>query len=220
MNGTLFSASGLILQNRGLYPITFALSSDILVNGSSLGSSSIGPLTIPPGGEGTIDLNLTQQISQLLTETSLISKLLFNGTSASLRLNVTGGFQPFVTATASETMNTTIGPVLDGFNLKAGVPTPYNQTHVVLPVDVSFTNGSPITLNATLSALVISTPLKPASGNYGSGSMMILSSPGQQFDEPLNIYVPTQDAGIGDYVLQLNLTSQSFTYSWTVTLKE
>lgn len=117
-------------------------------------------------------------------------------------------------------MNMTVGPVMGNFNLEAGVPTPYNQTCIELPVYVSFTNTSPMTLNATLSAQIMSAPLEPSLGNYGSGSMTILSSPGQQFDNPIVIIMPTQVAGQGNYVLQMNLAGQSFNFGWKVTLKE
>jgi hypothetical protein len=215
MNATQFSISGISLQNRGVYPITLAIEGEFALNGTSLGSSSIGPLSIPPGSQRTIDFNLAFNISSVLSSPSLMKSFLFNGTLMSLQFNVTGGMQPFLQIGFPLRLNETMGAALDGFYLTSG---PYNATSDEFPVIVNFTNKSPLPLNATLSAQVLSTPLKPNIGNYGSGSMMISAFSGQNYQGPLNIYIDKDAVGQGNYLIELSLTVQGFTYSWNVTL--
>lgn len=221
LNATQFSIAGLNLENRGVYPLTLGLDGIFTLDGTSLGSNSLGPVTISPSSQRRIDFNLTLQTSRALSNSSLARKFLFNGTLASVQFNFTWGMQPFVSGTVSGGMNETIGAVLDGFNVSASTPS-YNLTYVELPLLVEFTNNSPLSLNAALSAQVISTPLQPSGGNYGSGNMTISAAPGQHYEKPLDMYLARASTGIGEqgaYVLELSLTMQGFTYSWETTLQ-
>ena len=214
MNATHLLISGINLENRGLYPLSIAVEGEFALDGNSLGSNTLGPLSIPPGGQRKIDFVLPLQISNALSDASLMEKILFNGTSSSIRFNITFGMQPFVTGTVSWGMNETMGAIMDGFNLTGNTPGPYNGTHARLPVIVKFTNKSPLPIEATLSAQVLSTPQQPTIGNYGSGSMIISANPGQQYEGLLNVDIANQSVGQGAYLLELSLTVQGFTYSW------
>jgi hypothetical protein len=218
MNATQFSISGLNLENRGVYPLTLSMSGDFTLDRVSLGSSSLGPLSIPPGGQRRIDFDLAFNISRVLSVPSLMKKVLFNGTLMSFRFNITGEMQPFVMGTVSGGLNETTGAVLDGFNLKSGTPMPYNATFVQFPVMVEFTNKSPLPLEADLSAQILSTPLQPTIGNYGSGSIVVSTSSGQHYEESLNLYVNNYAVGQGTYLIELSLNAEGFTYTWDVTL--
>jgi hypothetical protein len=219
LNANQFSISGLNLENRGVYPLTLALDGEFTLDGTSLGSNSLGPLTISPGSQRRIDFNLTLQTSQALSNSSLARKFLFNGTLAGVQFNFTWAMQPFVTGSVSGGMNETIGAVLDSFDVVASTPRHYNETCDEFPLLVEFTNNSPLSLDAALSAQVISTPLQPSRGNYGSGTMTISAPPGQHYEKPLNMYLVTGVWGLGAYVLELSLTMQGFTYSWELTLQ-
>jgi hypothetical protein len=219
MNATYFSISGLNLENRGVYPLTLALEGNFSLDGVSLGSKTFGPLTIPPGSQSKINFSLPIQIGSALNNPLLIRRVLFNGTLASLRLKITIGLQPILIGTISGGKNNTMGAVLDGFNLRVGNFQPYNETHIKIPVTVEFTNKSPMLFDATLSALIVSSPLQPTLGNYGSGSMVISSSFGQHYEGPLSIYLSKNAVGRGLYVVELSLISRDFTYSWNVPLE-
>ncbi|MBI4257428.1 MAG: hypothetical protein HY619_00590 [Thaumarchaeota archaeon] len=213
-NATHISIADLDLENRGLYPIALALDADLTVEGFSIGSSSLGPLTIPPGSRSRIDFNLPVQFSQAFSDPVVLSKILFNGTSMDLRIDVAGGMHPFLNAKVSGTLNNTVGPVLDGFNLRIQSPTLHNETHVKVPLTIGFTNNSPIPLDATFSARIISTPTMVAVGSYGFGSTRILADPGQSYQETVDIFLRTDAVAQGVYVAELELSGQGFTYSW------
>lgn len=219
MNSTHFSISGLDLENRGIYPISLAFKASVAVDGFSIGSGSLGPLTIPPGSSRRIDLDLPIQFNQVLSNPVLAKKILFNGTLMSMRIDATGGLQPFVKGTVSGALNNTVGPALDGFRLALGVPAPHNQTHVKIPVTVGFTNRSPIPIDADLSVRIASTPRRPAEGFYGFGSTVVKASPEESYQRTVDIYVVTGAVGPGTYLADILLASQDFSYGWRVSIR-
>ncbi len=217
MNETHFSIQGLNLENRGVYPLTVALTGELVVNEIKMGSSSFGPLTIQPRSQGRIDFSLPVKPSEALRTPSVMRKALVNGTMTSFQFKVTGGLQPFLTVSVSGSQNNTVGAVLDGLNLRIGTPSPYNETHVKAPVTVSFTNKSPMPFDAPLSAKIVSTPTRPAAGNYGGGVITVSAQPEQRYESTSNIYIVQNAVERGAYVVELSLPIEGAEFSWRVT---
>ena len=195
-DGNLDFEASIIIPNRGVLPIRLMLEGDLYSNKTLIGSFTPISETIMPNEEKRITTNLPVDISLLDNE------------NATLLLNCSVSLQPFVSISISTSITFPIPiPDLniseDDFQITSGPAKTLNASHTLIPLNIQFSNKSPLSVKGNMRIVITSTPIAKANGNYGEESFNIEINPDQTFSKNIEIATLTENVAKGKYSLDL-----------------
>ena len=213
INGTHLTVSGLTLANRGVYPLSVALRSDVKIGDADLGSAETGEIVVPPSMRKQIDLTLPINFSKAYTDYNLLKTVLFNATAATFEMKVDFGLQPFIGASFEGGFSGRIGAALEGLTFRLRSVEQLNETHVRADVEMKFTNASPLVVNGLLHASLTSTRQKNL--QHTAPPIEVFAQPSQRYVGQLSFTLPKEELeGEMWYVLELKFDTLGHTYEW------
>ena len=213
LNGTHLTISNLTLANRGLYPLSIALSGEAMLGDVNLGSASTGEIIIPPKTQKQINLTLSINLTKAYTDYDLLKTILFNTTVTTFKIKADFGLQPFVAASFESGFSRNIGAALDGLTFRLRSVEPLNETHIKANIEVEFTNRSPLVVSGVLYSSLSSARQRDL--QYAAAPLEVFAQPYQHYLAPLTFVLLKGELVNGTlYVLKLEFETFGQVYEW------
>lgn len=213
VNGTHITISKLTFANRGVYPLSIALSSEVMLEDLDLGSASTAEIIIPPKTQRQIELTLPINLTKAYTDYNLLKTILFNATVATFKVKVDFGLRPLVAASLEGGFSRSIGAAMDGLTFRLQSVEPLNETHVRASIEMEFTNRSPLAVNGVLHASLPSA--RQTNLQYTASPIEVSAKPSQHYVSQLTFELPIEELKSGVwYALELKFDILSHTYKW------
>ncbi len=213
VNGTHLTISNLTLANRGVYPLSIALSGWAMIGDVDLGSASTGEIIIPPKTQKQINLTLSINLTKAYTDYNLLKTILFNTTVAAFKIKANFGFQPFVAASFESGFSRNIGAALDGLTFRLRSVEPLNETHIKANIEVEFTNRSPLVVSGVLHSSLSSARQRDL--QYAAAPLDVFAQPHQHYLALLTFMLPKGELVSGAwYALELKFETFGHVYEW------
>jgi len=192
LDGTFVASLPLNITNRGFYDIS-DLNITTLVKdseGASISNSSTFVQLIPRGSNASLRHNITVSLSQLTTEN--LSYLLFNDSNFNVDISLKLNYAKAVPFRISTNFTMPWGAPLSNLTLGNIAVTPYNTTHVMIVIPVSFENHSFFELNGTMRLEIVDN----VDHIVGEGATSINSLPHSGYGDALEVLSTGNPANI------------------------
>ncbi len=194
LSGNNLTLSGINIPNNMTYPIDLHITGVAALEGSLIGKFDSGSKILQPGQVEPLNVNFGLNFSQAFRETNVFKQALLNGSTLQVNASIDASVYPIVGLNITQTINQTMPAVLG--NLKASI-NPSQVTlssdgrSLLMPVQLSWTNGSPLQLIGNMNLNLTSIPGKPL-GNYGTGGGPFAITPGPDQDN-ITLKIPLSD---------------------------
>jgi hypothetical protein len=172
LNGSALEISGLNIPNKMTYPLSLELLGNVSINNARIGSFDSGAYVIQPGFSKDINVSVGLNFTRILSNSGAFQAALFNSSILSINSTIAARMIPLLGINITKAANSTLGPVMS--NLAVNVET--SQTSfssdgqsVLVPVQITWLNQSPISARLWLNATLIQIP-GHSPGRYGSAS--------------------------------------------------
>ena len=227
LNGTSYTISGIVVPNNMTYPLSLSILAQVSLEHSLVGNFTSGEQMIQPGQTKSLSisfgLNFTRAIE---SNTALLQELLFNQTTLFVNSTLLADIVPLLGLSLASSANETLEPALQDLNLQVvSSEVASNQSTLLVPIVVSWTNASPFSFNGTIDARLVQIPGNPP-GVYGTVSGIADVTPLSSNSLELTFGIPISELRgsttlpSGSYEFQFNLnaygTSVQFNRNVTV----
>jgi hypothetical protein len=216
LNGSALQISGLNVPNKMTYPLSLEFLGNVSIANAQIGSFDSGAYVIQPGFSKDINISVGLNFSRILTNSGAFQAALFNSSILSINSTIAARIIPLLGINITKAANSTLGPVMS--NLAVSVETsrasltPDGQS-VLVPVQITWINQSPITTNLWLNATLTQIP-EHSPGRYGFASGPLSLAVGGN-NETYVMRLPTRELlggnlQHGTYSVQLNFSESQF----------
>jgi hypothetical protein len=216
LNGSALQISGLNVPNKMTYPLSLEFLGNVSIANAQIGNFDSGAYAIQPGFSKDINISVGLNFSRILTNSEAFQEALFNSSILSINSTIAARIIPILGINITKAANSTLGPVMS--NLAVSVETsraslsPDGQS-VLVPVQITWINQSPITVNFWLNATLTQIP-GHSPGRYGFASGTLSLAVGGN-NETYVMRLPTSELlggnlQHGTYSVQLSFSESQF----------
>jgi hypothetical protein len=215
MVGNNLTVTGITIPNNMSYPMKIDITGIAAIEDSPIGKFDSGAHTLAPGGSIPLDIALGLNFSQALHDSSVFRKALLNGSSLLINASIDASVFPIIGLNVTQAVNQTMPAVLGNLSTTidpSKVTLSSDYTQVIVPVELSWTNGSPFQFAGNLNVVLTGIPGKPT-GNYasGGGAFSLVPGPNQDtvtFKIPLSDFSGNNN-GLpkGTYIMNISLNA-------------
>ena len=199
-------AFNLKLPNKGVYPLELDLVGETSVDKVSIGKVVSGPHVIPPGETKQVEFVVPMRLGSI-SDKEFVKKLLFQDSNIVVNITTRIGFQPFAFVNVSSGFANPVGSVFSGLKIEQERVSPFNATHSLMELKVSYANKSPIPFLGKMTLVIVSTPTRSARGVYGATTVDVSTNSGDAIVQTIFIPIRNNVLGAGNYQVEVSVTA-------------
>ena len=226
MAGNNLTISGINIPNNMTFPMKIDLTGIAALAGSPIGKFDSGSETLQPGQVAPLKIALGLNFSQALRDVNVFKQVLLNGSTLQINASIDASVYPIIGLNITQVINQTMPAILGNFSAKINpsqVGLSSDFMSVIVPVQLSWTNGSPFQFGGILNLNLTGIPGKPV-GNYAGagGPFSLVSGPNQ---DTITFKIPVSDFSgngfpRGTYTMNVSIKAygNSITFPESVTV--
>lgn len=206
------------LPNKGIYPLQLDLIGETSIDKVRVAKTVSGPHIIQPGDAEDVEFVVPLR-QGAISDREFVRKLLFEDSNIIVNITTRIGFQPFAFINVSSGFVSPSGAVFSDFKIEEQGISPFNRTHSLMELKLSYTNKSPISFVGKMHLAIVSTPIRPARAVYGASTFDVAINSNEAITQTVFVPVRNDARGTGEYRAEVTVSAESIQASTEIVFR-